>query len=84
MGRVTYLHHYFPALFFGIMSFAFLFDHLSQKCKGWVRWTLFLALLTAVLSTFVLFSPICYGMEGKAKVYSSIDWVSSWNIVNDK
>jgi len=28
MDRVTYLHHYLPSLYFSILSFGFLFDHL--------------------------------------------------------
>ncbi|CAG8593147.1 5624_t:CDS:2, partial [Funneliformis mosseae] len=31
MGRVTYLHHYFPALYFSILMAAFVTDHLTSS-----------------------------------------------------
>ncbi|CAI2176276.1 8797_t:CDS:10, partial [Funneliformis geosporum] len=34
MGRVTYLHHYFPALYFSILMAAFMTDHLTNIAFG--------------------------------------------------
>lgn len=31
MGRVTYLHHYFPALYYSILMVAFVLDHITDR-----------------------------------------------------
>ncbi len=82
VGRVTYLHHYFPALYFAILSFAFLFDHLlkyycPRDLQSAVWWTVTLVIFVV----FWYFLPVSYGMKGSSRNYSGRQWLSSWNIV---
>jgi len=80
MGRVTYLHHYFPAL----MLSTLLVGHRLQRMHGWtakiVSWMLFASYVT----TFVFFSPVTYGFEGDANERMIWrQWRSTWNVVDN-
>ncbi|KAF9577841.1 Protein O-mannosyltransferase 2 [Lunasporangiospora selenospora] len=94
MGRVTYLHHYFPALYFVIMLFAYLVDHAltREQTEPNVRksiqrnrlriafWTIAYA---AVIGTFVWFWPASYGNSGPAdEAMANRQWRSAWDIID--
>ncbi|THC92621.1 hypothetical protein EYZ11_007903 [Aspergillus tanneri] len=40
MARVTYVHHYYPALYYAILTFGFCIDWLTQKLNNKFRWVL--------------------------------------------
>ncbi|KNC98481.1 uncharacterized protein SPPG_06181 [Spizellomyces punctatus DAOM BR117] len=80
MGRVTYLHHYFPALYFAIITFTFLADHLASKLPGPLHFTAISLLGLLVVSNFVYFQDFAYGFTGPAHEYRNRKWVSSWNL----
>ncbi|KAF7684691.1 Dolichyl-phosphate-mannose--protein mannosyltransferase 2 [Astathelohania contejeani] len=72
VGRVLYFHHYFPALFFAILSICYVFNHFSPRfLKIFVLLSIF---------TFIFFSPLCYGFKGPASQYSNRQWIESWDI----
>jgi dolichyl-phosphate-mannose-protein mannosyltransferase len=89
MGRVLYLHHYYPALFFAILTFAALLDltaisdwHHSRHQSRWSRRAFLVALSVSVpiTITFTLFMPVCYGMHGPLANYSHLQWLSCWKL----
>ena len=85
MGRVLYLHHYYPALFFAILTFASLFDRAvfrSNTRHLWSRksYIAMLAVSVPVIAIFYVFMPICYGIHGPIANYSHLQWVSSWKL----
>ncbi|KAI9488653.1 glycosyltransferase family 39 protein [Zychaea mexicana] len=80
MGRVTYLHHYFPALYFSILMVPFLMDHFTQRATPRRRQMVFTIAFTAVILTFVYFSPFAFGMRGPASEYSGRQWFKAWTI----
>ncbi|KAJ9073991.1 Protein O-mannosyltransferase 2 [Entomophthora muscae] len=80
MGRVMYVHHYFPALYFSIFAPAFILDHLTRRSGVQVQWILFVTTTVSVLLTFVYFSPITYGMDFPASELHSRNWLSTWQI----
>ncbi|KAK9485603.1 Dolichyl-phosphate-mannose-protein mannosyltransferase-domain-containing protein [Lipomyces starkeyi] len=80
MARVTYVHHYLPALYFAIISFGFLFDFGTRRMPGWARYLAFVLAYAAVIGVFVLFSPISFGMIGKHDKYSYLNWLSTWTV----
>lgn len=82
MGRVTYLHHYFPALYFSILMVPFLIDHLSVSASSLTRATIFTLAFALVIANFVFFSPFAYGMAGPVKNYSNRRWLKSWNLID--
>jgi len=93
MGRVLYVHHYYPALLFSSMLSGVLMDHLLVKlCAMFpthlvdVVKHIILGLVVALVSySFILFSPLVYGMEsdlGYARESNStihhLHWLSTW------
>lgn len=82
MGRVTYLHHYFPSLLFAIMSFGLLMDHLSFTWNNKIKWLMSIVMIGTVTAVFVFFAPICYGIEGPSREFQSRHWLKSWNLIN--
>ncbi|KAJ2234625.1 Protein O-mannosyltransferase 2 [Coemansia sp. RSA 485] len=84
MGRVTYLHHYFPALYFAAMYLAYLIEWNGRRLTGS---SLSLACKAAIailgclaIANFMYFAPFTYGFDYPAKMLSGRKWVSSWNI----
>ncbi|KAJ2488644.1 Protein O-mannosyltransferase 2 [Coemansia sp. RSA 2050] len=84
MGRVTYIHHYLPALYFALLQLAFDLDfffgnwrrgrylHLAAWCIG-----------TLVCLVFLYFSPFTYGWDRPAKALAGRKWLSTWNVYED-
>lgn len=82
MGRVMYLHHYFPALYFSILLVPFLFDHFTvNSTRRWRRFV-FSVFMLAVVMNFVYFSPFAYGMEGPIAAYRGRHWLKWWNLTD--
>lgn len=80
MGRVTYVHHYYPALFFAILAMTFVVDWFTLRLKGATKWAIYGVLYAATIGLFVLFSPIVYGMQGSNHQYSYLRWFDRWRI----
>ncbi|XP_064403207.1 protein O-mannosyl-transferase 2-like isoform X2 [Halichondria panicea] len=93
MGRVLYFHHYFPALMFSIMlagtvlefAVSFFTSLFPYPLQGTVYHTALAVLISLIIGSFVMFSPLAYGMNGpKADVpnssYSGLKWLQSWDI----
>ncbi|ORX71976.1 glycosyltransferase family 39 protein [Linderina pennispora] len=75
MGRVTYIHHYLPALYFALLFLAFQIDQFSKRWFGGKLATgiQFVWALVAV-SVFYWFAPLTFG------IYR---WLPTWNIYKD-
>ncbi|EPZ35059.1 MIR motif domain-containing protein [Rozella allomycis CSF55] len=83
MGRVTYLHHYFPALFFAMLGFGFVLDHLFLRKIRNIKARNLIAVLfsTIVCLVFLFFTPVVFGFQGPAKdLMVNHKWLDSWNI----
>ena len=91
MGRVLYVHHYYPALLFSSMLTAVLIDYLTRTIArtlpNIISSTLSQTLLGLTLSScwysFYIFSPLAYGMTGQyaREANSSIHhlhWMETW------
>jgi dolichyl-phosphate-mannose-protein mannosyltransferase len=77
MGRVTYVHHYYPALYFAILVFGFIFNHICERIPRAIAYTLYASAYAVTIGLFVLFSPISFGMTGSADQYSYLKWFVS-------
>jgi dolichyl-phosphate-mannose-protein mannosyltransferase len=84
MGRVTYLHHYFPALYFSIIMVPFLMDHFTRNSSKTVQYAVFVPVYIAVIAVFIHFAPVSFGMTGPVTNYSSLQWRDSWNLIEEK
>ena len=81
MGRVTYLHHYYPALLYAILSFGFAFDHLTRNVSNRSRWTLAAGFTLLAAGVFVHYSPMAYGFTGPSGEFArNRKLLSSWNL----
>lgn len=82
MGRVTYLHHYFPALYFSILMVPFLLDHVTRQRSAMVRNMVFSVAMAIVIGVFLYFADCSFGIEGPNSVMKGRKWLDSWNIVD--
>ena len=82
MARVTYVHHYYPALYFAILATGFSMDWTTRGLGNQVRWGIYSILYAVTIGLFVYFSPIVFGMEGKNQQWSHLKWLSTWRIVD--
>ncbi|KAK2787448.1 Protein O-mannosyltransferase 2 [Emmonsiellopsis sp. PD_33] len=82
MARVTYVHHYYPALYFAILTLGFCVDWVTQKLPRKIEWALYTLLYAAVVGLFLVFRDIVFGMEGSNQQWSHLNWFSTWRIAN--
>ncbi|CEP64001.1 dolichyl-phosphate-mannose-protein mannosyltransferase PMT2 LALA0_S09e07382g [Lachancea lanzarotensis] len=85
MSRVTYVHHYLPALYFALLILCYLFEvglnHFGKSKAGTLSKTLLYTFYSGlVIYGFYYFSPISFGMEGPSSDYSYMNWFKSWTI----
>ncbi|KAF9364865.1 Protein O-mannosyltransferase 2 [Mortierella sp. NVP85] len=86
MGRVTYLHHYFPALYFTLLLFSFNLDHFLSRpsVSARTRMVVWGLAFTAVIGTFLFFWDVSYGIRGPASPQmKNRQWRAAWNIIDD-
>lgn len=82
MARVTYVHHYLPALYFALMLMAFLVDLLTTRyvTNKYAKALIFLVLYAETIGVFILFAPISFGMTGEPETFKYLNWLSTWRI----
>lgn len=80
MARVTYVHHYYPALYFAILTAGFCIDWITQKLNRTLQWVLYTILYGVTIGLFVLFRDIVFGMEGPNRQWAYLKWFKSWRI----
>ncbi|KAG7661772.1 PMT6 [[Candida] subhashii] len=80
MGRVTYLHHYVPALYFAIFVSGFVVEQIQSRFPKSIRYLFYLLLYVGVIGTFWHFRAFSFGMEGSAKNYQHLKLLKTWLI----
>lgn len=81
MGRVTYLHHYVPALYFAIFVSGFLIDFfVARRSPAYVKYPVFFALYAAVAGVFWYYKPLALGMLGNAENFQYLKLFRTWKI----
>ncbi|ESW97570.1 hypothetical protein KL918_002944 [Ogataea parapolymorpha] len=78
MGRVTYVHHYMPALYFAMYVAGFVVEYVTGSSR--IRYVVYGVLYALVGYLFWYFSPLCLGMSGRASDYAYLNWLPGWNI----
>lgn len=82
MARVTYVHHYYPALYYAILTFGFCVDWLTQTLNTKARWVVYGVLYILVAAIFTYFRVIVFGIEGPSQQWRHLNWLSGWRIAN--
>ncbi|KAL5336161.1 Dolichyl-phosphate-mannose-protein mannosyltransferase-domain-containing protein [Aspergillus crustosus] len=82
MARVTYVHHYYPALYYAILTFGFCADWLTQTLNAKARWLVYSILYMLVAGMFTYFRVIVFGIEGPSQQWRHLNWLSGWRIAN--
>ncbi|CCD26428.1 dolichyl-phosphate-mannose-protein mannosyltransferase PMT2 NDAI_0H02540 [Naumovozyma dairenensis CBS 421] len=88
MSRVTYVHHYLPALYFALIILTYVLDASLKRVSGsklgcLVKTVAYLTAFTSVIGCFWYFSPISFGMEGPKENYAYLNWLPTWNIATE-
>lgn len=85
MARVTYVHHYYPALYFAILTMGFLIDWMTRplaRSGNGKEWAVFGILYIIVIGLFVLFLPIVFGMQGSNQQFRYLKWFDRWRVTD--
>lgn len=76
-GRVTYLHHYLPTLWFAVIMAGNLLDHFIFKSRRFTertKWIAFTLVAGSIVGTFWLFRACAWGIEGPASALVGRRW----------
>ncbi|KAI9684661.1 MAG: Protein O-mannosyltransferase 2 [Trizodia sp. TS-e1964] len=82
MARVTYVHHYYPALYFAILTFGFMTDHLTRPVPRNAQIAIYSVLYLLVIGLFTLFAPISFGMVGPSSQWRHLKWFDTWRMTD--
>ncbi|WVF69639.1 hypothetical protein IAT40_004418 [Kwoniella sp. CBS 6097] len=85
MGRVTYLHHYLPTLYFAVLMAGHVLDHLffaPSKRSQFKKLIWFLIWAGSVVVSFWWFKDLALGVHGPVNSHWGWAWRPSWNIYN--
>ena len=82
MARVTYVHHYYPALYYAILTFGFCIDWLTQKLNTKAVWLTYAFLYMIIISMFMYFRVLVFGIEGPSQQWAHLNWLSGWRIAS--
>ncbi|GMM49264.1 dolichyl-phosphate-mannose-protein mannosyltransferase [Starmerella bacillaris] len=80
MARVTYLHHYMPALYFAIFVFTFLLQWFVPKRY---QAAVFLTFIAITIACWWHFRMLSWGMEGEPSDYNYLRWMERWRVGDD-
>lgn len=90
MGRVTYVHHYLPALYFAMMVLCFEIEHFTTPLKqsnnkiyNLIYVFVYSTMFAAVAGCFWHWRYISWGMEGPKSDWAYLDLLPSWRISNE-
>ncbi|KPU75029.1 uncharacterized protein Dana_GF21197, isoform C [Drosophila ananassae] len=83
MGRVLYFHHYFPALIFNSMLTGIIFNYIIRPLPKWIQHVLLGGVLSVLVYSFAVFSPLAYGMTGPManepnSTMHKLKWLPTW------
>lgn len=82
MARVTYVHHYYPALYFAILVFGFCADWMLRNQVKTLQYAIYGVLYALTIALYIFFMPISWGMEGPNREYSRLKWFDSWRVTD--
>ncbi|KAI4520845.1 glycosyltransferase family 39 protein [Schizophyllum commune Loenen D] len=85
MGRVTYLHHYLPTLYFAVLMLGHMLDHFifsSRRFSEKTKLYTFGGIAFTIFACFWWFKGVSFGIDGPINEHWGLGWRKSWNIYN--
>ncbi|KAI6813570.1 dolichyl phosphate-D-mannose:protein O-D-mannosyltransferase-like protein [Hortaea werneckii] len=82
MARVTYVHHYYPALYFAMLCCGFCLDWFTRDLRKGMQWGIYFLLYALVIGMFWLFRAICFGIVGSHTQLKHLKWLDSWRMTD--
>lgn len=82
MARVTYVHHYYPALYFAVLTFGFLVDWFLRNRTVAIQYSIYGVMYAVTIGLYVFFLPICWGMTGPNRQYRAMRWFDTWKMTD--
>lgn len=79
MGRQLFLHHYFPALYFGILLTACVFDAATTSVKRLPKCIIGIVCAVIIFTGFIMYAPITYGTEMSKGTCAMLKLRSKWD-----
>ncbi|KAK6089433.1 hypothetical protein P3W45_001570 [Vairimorpha bombi] len=73
VGRVLYFHHYYPALFFALLSVCYVFKYVNMKFLQ--------TFIGCSIYFYLLFSPLTYGFLDTSTL-SKLKFLPSWDFID--
>ncbi len=80
MARVTYVHHYYPALYFAVLVMGFCTDWMLRNQAKNLQYAMYGVLYATTIGLYIYFIPICWGMVGPNRQYSYMKWFDNWRV----
>lgn len=81
MGRVTYLHHYVPALYFAIFISGFMMESIIHRhANRYISYFLYGISYLLILGVFWYLKDLALGMEGSSSKFRHLKLLSSWMV----
>ncbi|KAJ7716821.1 glycosyltransferase family 39 protein [Mycena maculata] len=83
MGRVTYVHHYLPTLYFAVLMLAHVLDHFIFSSRRFILRTKAIAFgicAGSILLCFWWFKSVAFGIDGPIAEHKGLLWRKTWNI----
>ncbi|KAJ7086024.1 glycosyltransferase family 39 protein [Mycena belliarum] len=83
MGRVTYVHHYLPTLYFAVLMLAHMLDHFIFSSRRLMLRTKAIAFglcAGSIILCFWWFKGVSFGIDGPITDHKGLLWRKSWNI----
>jgi dolichyl-phosphate-mannose-protein mannosyltransferase len=82
VGRFTLIHHYAPALYFSMLSAAYVVDHAMTRLHVplLLQRLVYMGIIAVMAQGFLEFLPASYGMSGPLHDFTHLMWRPLWNI----
>lgn len=81
MGRVTYLHHYIPALYFSIFVWAFMMENVVRRYTfSYLSVACYLISYGCIIYFFWYLRDLSFGMDKPSASYRNLRLLSSWMV----
>ena len=81
MDRQLFIHHYLPALLYGILMIAGVFDYVTSALRPKIRLQIALIISLITILIYIHISSLTYALEWTKEECNKAKWLSSWDFM---